>query len=86
MNVAHDGYRVRAELLAETNRDSILHLGTAHFDDVIKFVSFHGECFMEAEQFFFQIRKKPQGRHFTGSRDYVVCGLSPVYVIVRGYD
>ena len=82
---AVSGYHgcVAVEHLSKSYRYCILKLCTSHCDHIVEFLCLSGKLFLKSCQRFFQRGQQIQYCKFTGCRNYIVCGLCHVYMIVR---
>ena len=74
------------EFLPQANRDRILQLGSAHFDDGIKFLGLLQQGILQALQLLLGIVNELQGRHFAAGGEHVVCGLAEIHMVVGVYN
>ena len=85
-DIAADNGCECGEFLTETDRNGILKLGSAHFDNAVKSLRFFFESNDQSVEAFEKGGYEVDDRHFTCGGDNVVGGLTVVDVIVGMYD
>ena len=77
---------VCAELLTQTDRDGILHLGTAHFQDMVELFLFFAQGADQSRQLEDHVLQQFDGGDLAGGGDHVVGGLRHIYMVIGMND
>ena len=83
---AGDSRSISAHFLTERDRNGILQVGTAHFDDIFEFIGFDIQFRFQFFQRFCQFLTFHAQADFDARREDVVRRLSHVGVVIRRND